>query len=91
VSLPVQATAAGLSGVTGDVSAAGVYIHADADWEVGSEIEFEITLPKKAIGAESDVRILCKGRVLRVDAHAKDAEGEHGVACVIDEYKFLRG
>jgi hypothetical protein len=26
-----------------------------------------------------------------VDAHAKDAEGKHGVACVIDEYKFLRG
>ena len=92
VALPVEGHAglAGLKGITGDVSAAGVYIHADADWQVGSVIEFEITLPKGSIGTEEDVRILCKGRVLRVDDHIKDADGKSGVACVIDEYQFLR-
>lgn len=75
------------SGTTQNVSAAGVYIHADAELEVGSHIEFEITLPSEIIGGNHNVRIRCQGRVVRREDN-KDANG--GVACVIDNYKFVR-
>ena len=79
------------SGTTQNVSAAGVYIHADSELEVGSHIEFEITLPSDIIGGNHDVRVRCQGRVIRRERpeDAKDANG--GVACVIDNYKFVRG
>ena len=55
------------SGVTGDLSAAGVYIRADASLEVGSPVEFEITLPPEVTGGKEDVTIQCRGRVVRTD------------------------
>jgi hypothetical protein len=82
------------SGTTADVSAAGVYIQADTDLAVGSPIEFDITLPAKVLGTPSDVEVHCTGRVVRREADLKNAKGKkkkrNGVACVIDEYKFIR-
>ena len=40
------------SGVTGNLSAAGVYIRADASLDIGSPVEFEITLPPEMTGAK---------------------------------------
>jgi hypothetical protein len=79
------------SGVTGNLSAAGVYIRADAALEVGSPVEFEIALPPEMTGANENVVIQCRGRVVRTDepAGSKPAEGR-GVACVIDSYEFVR-
>ncbi len=80
------------SGMTGDLSAAGVYIRADASLEVGSPVEFEIALPPEVTGGKEDVVIQCRGRVVRTD-EPKDsaAAGEsRGVACVIDSYEFVR-
>jgi hypothetical protein len=76
-------------GVTGDLSAAGVYIRADASLEVGSPVEFEITLPPEMTGGQENVTIQCKGRVVRADESGKGGEGR-GVACVIDSYEFVR-
>jgi hypothetical protein len=80
------------SGMTGDLSAAGVYIRADASLEVGSPVEFEITLPPEVTGGKDDVVIQCRGRVVRTDEpHAGAGSGDHrGVACVIDSYEFVR-
>lgn len=80
------------SGVTGDLSAAGVYIRADASLEVGSPVEFEITLPPEVTGGKEDVVIQCRGRVVRTDEpNSKAAPGDNkGVACVIDSYEFVR-
>jgi PilZ domain len=80
------------SGMTGNLSAAGVYIRADASLEVGSSVEFEITLPPDVTGGKEDVVIQCRGRVVRTDEPAADAApGENrGVACVIDSYEFVR-
>ena len=75
------------SGVTGDLSAAGVYIRADASLEVGSPVEFEITLPPEVTGGKLPVTLQCKGRVVRADGAGKDGRG---VACVIDSYEFVR-
>ena len=47
------------SGVTGNLSAAGVYIRADASLEVGSNVEFEIALPPEVTGRQRE----CGGAV----------------------------
>jgi len=77
------------SGVTGNLSAAGVYIKADASLEIGSLVEFEIALPPEVTGAKENVLVQCKGRVVRKDAPAGGTEAQ-GVACVIDSYDFVR-
>src|SRR2546421_4773001 len=81
------------SGVTGNLSAAGVYIRADAAMEVGSTVEFEIALPPEVTGAKENVIIHCKGRVVRSDDPASGGSGGAGrwvgggVDCL---YFFLR-
>jgi hypothetical protein len=78
-------------GVTGDLSAAGVYIRADASLDVGSNVEFEITLPPEVTGAKENVVVQCRGRVVRTDEPGSEGSGEsRGVACVIDSYDFVR-
>lgn len=74
------------AGKTANVSAAGVYIQSASEIAVGSPIEFDITLPGKVVGTDHDVEIHCKGRVVR----SEDAKKKHGVAAVIDQYKFVR-
>jgi PilZ domain len=85
-------TADNASGMTGNLSAAGVYIRADAALEVGSPVEFEITLPPDVTGGKDDVVIQCRGRVVRTDEPNSTAEAgdNRGVACVIDSYEFVR-
>jgi PilZ domain len=90
------------SATTGNMSAAGVYIMADLDLAVGSNIEFDITLPAKVLGTPGDVEVHCTGRVVRKDAGAaataagansnssSKRKKKSGVACVIDQYKFIR-
>jgi hypothetical protein len=85
-------TAADTSGMTGNLSAAGVYIRSDAALEVGSPVEFEITLPPEVTGGKDNVVIQCRGRVVRTDEpNGSAGSGENrGVACVIDSYEFVR-
>ena len=91
--LPIKIHKEGASGdskgTTGDLSAAGVYIRADASLDVGSPVEFEITLPPDVTGGQESVTIQCKGRVVRTDPTGESADGK-GVACVIDSYEFVR-
>lgn len=80
---------------TADMSSAGVYIKSDAELAVGSSIEFDITLPAAVLGTPGDVEVRCTGRVVRKEAGASANSGKkkgqkHGMACVIDEYKFIR-
>ena len=77
-------------GVTGNLSAAGVYIRADASLEVGSNVEFEITLPPEVTGAKENVVVQCRGRVVRTDEPGAPGTESRGVACVIDTYDFIR-
>jgi len=76
------------TGTTANISAAGVYLLVDGGLEIGSSIEFEITIPGASIGSGTDVPVHCQGRVVRCD---KDQESGHtGVACVIEQYEFVR-
>ena len=72
---------------TQNISANGVLFQVvDADMPVGSMVDFTISLPADIVGAESDVRLDCKGRVVR----NFEESGRHGVGVVIDEYRFDR-
>lgn len=86
--LPIKIHGQNQGSVTGNMSAAGVYIRGNPALEIGSNIEFEIALPPELTGATEPVVVQCKGRVVRKDA-GTSGEGE-GVACVIDTYDFVR-
>lgn len=72
---------------TENISANGVLFRMDADVPVGSAVDFTISLPADVVGAEADVQVDCRGRVVRSFADG----GRRGVGVVIDEYRFERG
>src|SRR5260370_31475212 len=69
-------------GLTGNLSAAGVYIRADAAMEIGSPVEVEIKLTPDVTVAQESVTIQCKGRVLGSDPtwRSPDSKGVAGVS-----------
>ena len=85
-------------GTTANVSAAGVYLRADRPLKVGSKITFDIMLPGQVLATRRDVKIRCTGRVVRAESSRRvprtkqaTARGKpRGMACVIDQYRFIR-
>lgn len=71
---------------TENISANGVLFRMDADVPVGSSVDFTISLPADVVGAEADVQVDCRGRVVRSFADGT----RRGVGVVIDEYRFER-
>ena len=71
---------------TENISANGVLFHVDSDMPVGSMVDFTISLPADVVGAEADVQLDCRGRVVR----NFEEDGRRGVGVVIDEYRFER-
>ena len=71
---------------TENISANGVLFRMDADVPVGSPVDFTISLPADVVGAEADVQVDCRGRVVR----SFEDGGRRGVGVVIDEYRFER-
>jgi len=71
---------------TENISANGVLFQIDADMPVGSMVDFTISLPADVVGADADVQLDCRGRVVR----SFEEDGRRGVGVVIDEYKFER-
>jgi len=72
---------------TQNISANGVLFQmVDSEMPVGSMVDFTISLPADVVGAEADVRLDCRGRVVR----SFEDGGRRGVGVVIDEYRFDR-
>lgn len=72
---------------TTNISANGVLFQVvDAEMPVGSMVDFTISLPADVVGAQADVQLDCKGRVVR----SFEEGGRRGVGVVIDEYRFER-
>jgi PilZ domain len=93
IKLPVALkSAANQCGATGktieteNISANGVLFRMDADVPIGSAVDFTISLPADVVGAEADVQVDCRGRVVRSFADGT----RRGVGVVIDEYRFER-
>ena len=73
---------------TKDISSSGVYLEFSAPIDIGSSLDFVLTLPGEITQGQS-VRVRCKGKVVRVDRAA--AEGNAiGVAATIERYEFVR-
>src|SRR5436305_15327928 len=93
--LPIRIRQKGASadrGTTADMSAAGVYIHANTDLPVGSHLEVDITLQAKVLGTASVVEVHCTGRVVRKEGDGRDGRGnnvKHVEGWLIDPYKFI--
>ena len=73
-------------GVTTTASALELARKHDVDMPIGSTVDFTISLPAEVVGADHDVKVECRGRVVRSNEH----EGRRGVGVVIDEYRFER-
>jgi hypothetical protein len=71
---------------TRNVSSTGVYFLVGESIEPGTLLEFIITLPEE-ISMAGPVRLLCKGKVTRVEPQE---EARLGVAATIERYEFLR-
>jgi hypothetical protein len=71
-------------GQTRDVGFRGLYFTTHAEYQVGSEIEFILTLPKE-VTQGGGVNIRCRGRVVRIEP----GNGNRGVAARIERYEFL--
>lgn len=89
ISIEASDSANKLEGLTDNLSAAGVFMHANADLKVGSKVSFEIVLPREVTGGKSDVKLQCRGTVVRTEQGGPHGEKD-GVACVIDGYEFVR-
>ena len=74
---------------TRDVSSSGVYFDFSGPLEVGTAVEFLLTLPEP-ITKGSPVRIRCIGKVVRLDKTPGGNPGHTGVAATIERYEFVR-
>ncbi len=84
--IAVKSQAGASSTETQNISSNGVLFQMDSDMPIGSLVDFTISLPAEVVGAESDVRVDCRGRVVR----SSEDGGRRGVGVVIDEYRFDR-
>src|ERR1700691_419827 len=82
IKLPVALKAGGDAKAieTENISANGVLFRMDADVPVGSAVDFTISLPADVVGGEADVRVDCRGRVVR---SFEEDGGRRGVGVVI--------
>jgi len=91
--LPVEVVRTGSRRMSGpgetlNLSSGGVLFTAGSKMEVGEPIEYFITLPTGS-GSEADVRLLCRGKVVRLVR--RDAEPEPvAVAATLERYEFIR-
>jgi hypothetical protein len=83
--LPREAHSRELQAHTRDVSYRGLYFLADTPFEIGSEIEFVLSLPQK-VSQDGDVDIRCRGQVVRVES---TSNGAVGIAAKIERYEFM--
>lgn len=73
---------------TKDISSSGVYLEFGTPVDVGSSLEFVLTLPAEITKGQS-VRVKCRGKVVRVEKHGTDGMVV-GAAATIERYEFLR-
>src|SRR5712692_3981448 len=73
-------------GETRNLSSTGVYFVVGEAVELGSLLEFIVTLPDE-IALAGSVRLVCKGKVTRVEQQERS---QVGVAATIERYEFVR-
>jgi hypothetical protein len=91
--LPVEVVRTGARrmsgpGETRNLSSGGVLFTLRSPMEVGEPIEYFITLPTGS-GSEADVRLLCRGKVVRLEQPKRTPEPS-AVAATLERYEFIR-
>jgi hypothetical protein len=71
---------------TKDISARGIYFSLSGNFELGSELECEVTLPPELCQGNS-IQVKVKGRIVRVERSEEDTVG---VAATIEDYEFIK-
>ena len=69
-----------------DISAHGVYLVLPEKLTPGTEMEFDIQLPKEIAGAPN-VHVRCRARIARLERIQND--GQFGVGVRIERYEFI--
>ena len=69
-----------------DISAHGVFLILPEKLTPGTEMEFDIQLPKEIAGAPN-VRVRCRARIARLER--AQADGQFGVGARIERYEFI--
>ena len=72
------------TGMTEDVSANGLLFSGEDLPDIGSAVDFKMTMPAEVMGGSDDVLLHCTGRIVR---HQQTA-GRTMAAAVIDEYSL---
>jgi hypothetical protein len=88
VTLRDVATAAEGLGFTQDLSSRGAFLFTDTALKEGAEVELTLRMPSEITLGEN-MRVRCRGRVLRVVKPADDAETKIGVAVCLKGYEYL--
>ncbi len=83
--LPRETQGRELDAHTRDLSYRGLYFLTDANFEIGNEIDFVITLPQQ-VTQSGDVNIRCLGEVVRIEP---TENGKVGIAAKIARYEFV--
>ena len=83
--LPREPKESEFTAQTRDVSYRGLYFLTEANFNIGSEIEFVITLPQQ-VTQSGDVNIRCRGQIVRVEP---TSNGRVGIAAKIERYEFM--
>ncbi len=73
---------------TKDISSSGIYFEFSTPLDLGTPLEFVLTLPEE-ITKGNAVQIRCMGKVVRVIRGDKN-EASIGIAATIERYEFLR-
>jgi hypothetical protein len=90
--LPLSIRSAGgekgpFTGVTKNISSSGILFTADKEPELGSPIEYIVTL--NAQGPQP-VNLRCVGKVLRSELVAGKGEVAYQIAATLERYEFVR-
>lgn len=76
-----------IEAATKDISARGIYFSVPADFDLGGEMECEVTLPPELCHGNS-IQVRCRGRIVRVER--RDGDDSIGVAATIEDYEFVK-
>lgn len=72
--------------ITENISSAGCFFLLSEEPPVGSRVDMEIQMDSKR-GAMSNGKVLCRGRVVRIQK--EKGNGKTGVGCAIDRYRIV--
>jgi hypothetical protein len=82
----VKTASSAINAETRDISTGGVFLYADASFEVGSEIQIVLMLPRE-LGLVTDRMVCCHATVLRIEPPNHD--GKQGIAAMIDRFALM--